>query len=68
VYERKIHDIGDLRKRLMQTLFDFEEDIIDAAIDQWRDRVRAGGGLLNTCSEMNVYLYDSPEHFMKLSM
>jgi len=32
----------------MQTWFDFDEDIIDAAIEQWRDhlrsRVRAGGG------------------------
>jgi len=32
----------------MQTWFDFDQDIIDAAIDQWRDRlrscVRAGGG------------------------
>ena len=48
VYETKIHDIDDLRKRLMQTWFDFDQDITDAAIDQGRDhlrsRVRAGGG------------------------
>ena len=48
VYETKIHDIDDLRKRFMQTWFDFEQDIINAAIDQWRDRlrscVRADGG------------------------
>jgi len=34
-------------KRLMQTWFDFDQDIIDAAIDQWHDYlrscVRAGG-------------------------
>jgi len=24
----------------MQTLFDFEQDIIDGAIDQWRDLIR----------------------------
>jgi len=23
---------------------------------------------LNACSDLNVHLYDSPEHFMKLSM
>jgi len=32
----------------MQTWFDYDHDIIDAAIDQWHDRqkpcVRAGGG------------------------
>jgi len=28
VHETKIHDIGELRKCLMQTWFDFEQDII----------------------------------------
>ena len=46
VYETKIHDIDDLRKRLMQNYFHL--DIIDAATDHWRDRLRscvhAGGG------------------------
>ena len=45
--KQKIHDIDNLRKRLMQTWFDFDENI-DAANNQWRDhlrsRVRAGGG------------------------
>jgi len=48
VYETKIFDIYDMQKRLMQTWFDFEQNVIEAAIDQWRDRlrscVRAGGG------------------------
>jgi len=47
VYETKIHDIDDLRKRLMQTWLDFDQDIINTAIDQWHDHlrscVRAGG-------------------------
>jgi len=69
-YETKIHDIDDVRKRLMQTWFDFELDIINTAIDQWHDRLRslrAGGepNTLNTRSEMNVNLYDSPEHLWK---
>jgi len=43
----------------MQTWFDFEQNVIEAAIDQWRDRLRScvhtGGGnfkhmLRNYCS------------------
>jgi len=41
LYETKILDIDGLCKRLTQTWFDFEQDIIDAAIDQWRDRLRS---------------------------
>jgi len=48
VDEINIRDNDDLRKRLMQTWFDFDQDITDTAIDQWRDHlrscVRAGGG------------------------
>ena len=29
VHETEIHDIDDLRKRLMQTCFDFDRNIID---------------------------------------
>jgi len=32
VHETKIHDIDDLRKRLMQTCFDFDRNIIDAGV------------------------------------
>jgi len=50
LYETKICDIGYLQIHLMQTLFDFEQNVIEAAIDQWRDRLRsclhAGGGRL----------------------
>jgi len=48
VYETKIRDICYLQKRLMQTWVDSEQNVIKAATDQWRDRlrscVRAGGG------------------------
>jgi len=48
VYEIKIHDVDDLRKHLMQIWFDFDQDINNATIDQWLDRlslcVHAGGG------------------------
>jgi len=30
----KVRDIIDLQKRLMQTWFDYEQDVIDDAIDQ----------------------------------
>jgi len=42
VYETKICDIGDLQICLMQTWFDFEQNvIIDAAIVKWHDRLRS---------------------------
>jgi len=48
VQNTKICDIDDLQKRLMQTWFDFEQNVIEAAIDQWRDCLRScvstGGG------------------------
>jgi len=48
VYETKIRDVDDLQKRLLQTWFDYDHDIIDAAIDQWHDHqkpcVHAGRG------------------------
>jgi len=59
VYETKISDIYDLQKCLTQTWVDFEQNVIEAAIDQWRDRLRScvhtGGGhfellLCNYCS------------------
>jgi len=74
VYKTKIRDIDEVQKCLMQTWFDFEQNVIDAAIDEWRDHlrscVRAGGGhfehiLWNYCS---FVLHGSSEHFMKLSV
>jgi len=32
VHETKIHDIDDLLKRLMQTCFEFDRNIIDAGV------------------------------------
>ena len=29
------------KKRLMQTWFDFDQNIIDAEVDQWRNRLRS---------------------------
>ena len=48
VYETKMCDIYDLQKCLTQTWVDFEQNVIESAIDQWRDSLRscmrAGGG------------------------
>jgi len=41
VYKTKINDIDDLKKRLMQTCFDFDRNIIDVRL---RSCVYAGGG------------------------
>jgi len=74
VYGTNIYDICDLQKCLTQTWVDFEQNVIEAAIGQWRDSIRscmhAGGGhfehmLQNYCL---FVLYGSSEHFMKLSM
>ena len=32
VHETKIHDIDDLRKRLMQTCFDFDRGVVNAGV------------------------------------
>jgi len=71
VYRTKICDINNLQKRLMQTLFDFEQNVIEAEIDQWRDRLRSrvhvGGGQFENML-WNYCFCDSSEHFLKLSL
>ena len=48
MYGTKICGIYDLQKCLTQSWVDFELNVIEAAIDQWRDSLRscmrAGGG------------------------
>jgi len=41
MYQTKICDICDLQKRFTQTWVDFEQNIIEAAINQWRDHLRS---------------------------
>jgi len=47
---KTIHDVDDLQKRWMQTWFDFDQEVIDTATNQWRDCLRScvyrptGGG------------------------
>ena len=48
LYQRKIHDIDELREQLTATWHSLEQSIIDLAFDQWRKRltacVKAKGG------------------------
>ena len=60
VYGTKICDIYELQKCLTQTWVDFEQNVIEAAIDQWRDSLRSCVGLLvadtlNRCCDIIVY-------------
>jgi len=69
VYETKIHDIDDLQKRLMQTWFDFEQDIIKAEIDQWCDRLRSFVHAGRYFGHNAVFVYMIHQNiFIKLSM
>jgi len=68
MHETKTHDIDDLQKCLMQTCFDFDQNIMDPGVTIWYHVCMLMVDTLNTCYDMNVHLYDSPEHFVKLSM
>jgi len=41
VYETKMCDIYDLQKCLTQTWVDFEQNVIESALDKWRDNLRS---------------------------
>jgi len=70
VYKTKICDIYDLQKRLTQTWVDSEQNVIEAAIDQWRHRLRScvrgcGGHFEHMLWNYPLFvLCGSSEHFM----
>jgi inhibitor of nuclear factor kappa-B kinase subunit alpha len=41
VYKTKVRDVGELRQRIIQAWDEFDQVVIDAAISQWRARLRA---------------------------
>ena len=41
VYKKPIRDLVELKQRLVAVWADFEQTIVDKAIDQWRKRLRA---------------------------
>ena len=51
VYKTKVHDIGELRRRITQAWNVFDQTVIDTTISQWRPRltacVEAEGDILN---------------------
>jgi len=58
----KICDIYDLQKCLTQTGVDFEQNVIEAAIDQWRDSLRScmrafGGQYWTLCAHAAKLLF-----------
>jgi len=61
MYEIKICDIYDLQKCLMQTWVDFEQNVIEAVMDQnatvWDHVYVLVAETLNICSEIIVRLY-----------
>jgi len=61
VYGTNICDIYDLQKCLTQTWVDSEQNVIEAAIDQWRDSLDhvcvLAADALNTCCKIIVSLY-----------
>ena len=48
VYQTKVQNVNDLKRRLINVWADMQQSIIDDATDQWRKRlhacVRARGG------------------------
>ena len=62
-----------LQKCLTQTWADFERNVIEAAIDKWRDSLRscmrAGGGHFEHMLRNYLFvLCASSDHFVKLPM
>jgi len=41
VYQTRVHDIDELRQRLITVWCELEQRIVDDAIDQWRRRMLA---------------------------
>jgi len=41
VYQKPIQDIDDLKRRLIAAWSGIHQQVIDQAIDQWRERLRA---------------------------
>ena len=41
VYQTKVQNLNDLKRRLINVWADMQQSIIDDAIDQWRKRLHA---------------------------
>ena len=41
VYQSRVHDVTELKQRLLDVWHGMEQGVIDSAIDEWRRRIRA---------------------------
>jgi len=41
VYQSQVHNVDDLKERLLQVWNDMDHSIVNSAVDQWRQRLRA---------------------------
>jgi len=41
VYQTKVQDVNDLKRRLINVWADMQQSVIDDATDQWRKRLHA---------------------------
>ena len=41
VYQTKVQNVNDLRRRLINVWADMQQSVIDDVIDQWRKRLHA---------------------------
>jgi len=41
VYQTKVQDVNDLKRRLINVWADMQQSVIDDAIDQWRKHLHA---------------------------
>jgi len=63
VYETNICDIYDVQNALRKLGLIFEKNVIEVAINQWRDRVcLLVADTLNTCCEIVVHLHYVAHH------
>ena len=61
MYKTRVHDIDELRQRLLHVWCSLEQSLIDDAVDQWmtclRACVRARGGLIEHTLRLSICFY-----------
>ena len=66
VYQTKVQDVNDLKRRLINVWANMQQSVIDDAIDQWRKRlhacVRATGGHLSMHCDSRTILINAANY------
>ena len=60
VYNTKVRDVEDLRKRIMQAWNDLDQRIIDSEVREWRKRLRACVEAKGGQFEYKLYIFTLP--------